>query len=276
MINTIARIGSFTSSEICALLTEGKTKGTFGKPALTYIEETNMERKLGRSLCDESNARPLTWGKLLEVRAFELLGLEYSLVSKETVRHPAIDFWSGSPDGVKEDTVIDIKCPVTLKSFCQLVDPLHANLSGMDAMNAIRNGYVDSAGLAHAAHKDGDKFYWQLVSNSILTSSRFAELIVYVPYFSELPEIKVMAQSVDTDLLSKHYWIAMATDHELPYLVDGGYYKNLNIIRFEVPESDKEKLTAMVLLAGKSLIDRQPVVIAEYEPELEATIIQEF
>lgn len=298
MIKNTLRIGNFTSSEIVALTTKGSRPMTEkelvdykianpkgqkkniecwpGTAALTYIEETNMERRLGRALCDESNARPLTWGKLIEARAFDLLGLEYSLVSKETIQHPSINYWSGSPDGTKEDTVSDIKCPVTLKSFCQLVDPLYNELTGMDAMNAIRNGFVDQDGKTHAAHKDGEKFYWQLVSNAILTNSKFAELIVYVPYYSELQEIKVMAQMVDASELSKHYWIAMAVDGELPYLVDGGYYKNLNTIRFEVPQSDKDLLTDCVTRAGAMLVERPAVVVAEYEQELQAVVIQGF
>lgn len=241
----IARIGNFTSSEIVALTATGKQAEGFGVPAITYINETNMERRLGRSLSDEVSSKPTTWGKLLEPRAFGLLGMEYILSSTETDVHPTIPYWAGSKDGIKFDeggTVIDHKCPMTLKSFCQLVDPLYEGLSGMAAMNAVRSN-----------HKDGDKFYWQLVSNACITDSRFAELIVYMPYESELPEIKIMAANVDTDQLSKHYWIAMAGDCELPFIVDGGYYTNLNIIRFEVPQADKDLLTSLVQKAGKML-----------------------
>ena len=265
MIKNTLRVGNFTSSEIVALTKVGKDKTKFGAPALTYIEETNFERKLGRSLTDESNARPLTWGKLLEIKTFDLLGLDYSLSSTDTIQHPTINYWAGSPDGAKEDTVIDIKCPITLKSFCQLVDPLYNDLTGIDAMNAIREN-----------HKDGDKYYWQLVSNAILTGATFAELIVYVPYFSELADVKQMAQMVETDALSKHYWIAMATEGELPYLVDGGYYKNLNVIRFEVPQADKDLLTECVLRAGEMLTAPPSVIVVEYEEDLHAIVVQEF
>lgn len=246
MTTNSARIGRFTSSEIVALTKEGKKAGTFGVPAITYIEETNMERRLGRSLDDEKSAKPLTWGKLLEGHVFDMLGLEYTLSSTETILHPTIPYWSGSPDGDKDDTVTDIKCPLTLKSFCNLVDPIYEGLTGMAAMNAIRE-----------RHKDGDKFYWQLVSGSILLNKKYAELIVYMPYFSELPTIKMLAQNVPGEAMGKHYWISMSQDDELPFLIDGGYYKNLNIIRFEVPELDKEYLTDCVLRAGKMLIGNE-------------------
>jgi hypothetical protein len=258
MINNIYRAGNFTSSENGKLMTYARNGKDFGTPALTYIEETNMERKLGRSLCDEVTAKPLTWGNLLESRAFELLGLEYILSSTETDRHPTIDYWSGSKDGIKHDaggTVIDIKCPITLKSFCQLVDGLYNGLTGMDAVNYFRD-----------KHKDGDRYYWQLVSNSILNNTKFAELVVYAPYYSELQEIKSSAQHIP--------WIAMAADNELTYLLDDGYYKNLNIIRFEVSQEDKQALTDRIVEAGKRLIQRPSVFVAKHEPELQATIIE--
>lgn len=252
MINNTARVGNFTSSEIVALTKKAKDGKSFGAPALTYIEETNMERRLGRSLTDEVNARPLTWGKLLERRPFEILGLEYVLTSTDTIVHPTIPYWAGSPDGGKHTpkTIIDIKCPITLKSFCQFVD---AGLAG--GIEQIRE-----------EHKDGDKYYWQLVSNAIITGSEYAELIVYMPYKSELEEIRMMAGSVDAADLSKHYWIAMAGDDDLPYLWDGGYYKNVNVFAFKVPSADKELLTNCVLRAGEMLITpgtKKKAVLAE-------------
>lgn len=250
--NNIARVGNFTSSEIVAL-----TKDT--KAFNTYIEETNMERRLGRPLSDEAKARPLTWGKLLEPFGFSKKGFEYELCSQDTIPHPSIPYWTGSPDGRCPDTVIDIKCPMTLKSFCAMVQPLYDNMEGNEAIKAIRK-----------KHKDGEKYYWQLVSNAILTGASFAELVVYMPYESELPEIKALAEG-NPDC----YWIWAAMEDELPFLVDGGYYQNINTIRFEVPQEDKDHLTACVEKAGKLLIDRTPsVLIAHHDPDVGATIIQ--
>lgn len=241
MINNIPRIGNFTSSEIGNLMKKDRSGKGFGSPALTYIEECNMERRLGRSITDEVNARPLLWGKLLEGRAFNMLGLEYTLTSKDTIVHPTIPYWAGSPDGGKDEpkTVTDIKCPITLKSFCQLVDNYREG--GMDAVRA--------------EHKDGDKYYWQIVSNAILTDSDFGELIVYMPYKSELAEIRMMVQLLPGDVIGKYYWIASAMDDELPYLLDGGFYKNVNILSFPIPEADKKALTDTVLRAGEMLIN---------------------
>jgi hypothetical protein len=261
MIENKLRVGNPTSSEIVALTTLDRSGKNPGKPFFTYVEEKNMERRLGRSLDSESNARPLVWGKLLEGRVFDILGLEYSLNSLETLQHEEIDYWCGSPDGFKYDegkTVMDIKSPITLKSFCQLVQPLYDGFNGMDAMNKIRE-----------THKDGEKYFWQLVSNACITNSRFAELIVYAPYESELPEIKLMAEGVDGCM-----WIQFASENELPFLKDGGYYNNLNIIRFEVSQEDKDFLTEKVKLAGSMLIEIPSVVLAAHDSEVNATITE--
>lgn len=232
------RIGRFTSSQIAALLSVGKDKVSFGKPALTYIAEKNMERRLGRSLSIESNAHALTWGKLVERRVFDLLGTEYQLTSQDTLPHPEYDFWSGSPDLIKHDegqTVVDIKCPITLKSFCQFSD--------CKTIEEVREN-----------HPSGEDYFWQLVSNGIITGSKYAELIVYCPYQSELSDIRDMASNYDGDQ-NKVAWINWANDEDLPYLPDGGYYKNLHIIRFEIQEVNKALLTEKVIAASKLLKD---------------------
>lgn len=232
------RIGNFTSSEIASLMKSDKAGTGFGKPALAYIEECNMERRLMRSITGESNARALSWGSLVEKRAFDVLGTEYRLCSQETIIHPDIDFWAGSPDAIKYDagqTVVDIKCPITLKSFCQLAD--------CKSIDEVRDN-----------HDKGEQYYWQLVSNACITKSRFAELIVYVPYFEELSEIRDMASNSNDIKQHRYYWIANADNEELPYLIAGGHYKNVNVIRFEVSDSDKANLTNRVEAASKLLI----------------------
>ena len=53
-------------------MSNGKWKNGMGAPAKTYIEECNFERKLERSISDESNAKPFSWGQLLERRVGNL------------------------------------------------------------------------------------------------------------------------------------------------------------------------------------------------------------
>ena len=233
--DSIKRIGNFTSSQIAALMTNGKEKDSFGKPALTYIKQKKRERRLGRSIDNDSNARPLTWGKMVEAIAFEQLGTSYGLYSNKTLVHPTIGRWSGSPDGVNHSepkAVIDLKCPITLNSFCDFAD-----------CNTIED--------IRANHTSGDTYFWQLVSNAIISCLDYAELIVYCPYKSELEAIKDMCSpnSLDREDAHKYAWIYYASDDELPWIPDGGHYKNINIFRFQVPQSDKDALTERVLRA---------------------------
>ncbi len=135
IVQNIERVGSFTSSEIVALTTEGKVKGTWGKPALTYIEEKNMERRLGVSLDTDVEARPLAWGNLGESLVAMLLAEYYDFSGDVTHVHPTIPNWVGSRDGISKDgtTIPDVKCPYTRKAFCKLVQPIYDGLEGMDA-----------------------------------------------------------------------------------------------------------------------------------------------
>jgi hypothetical protein len=225
-------------------MTKSRDGKTFGAPAFTYISEKNMERRLGRALNTEVDSRPMVWGKFCEPRIFNLLPTEYTHSSQETKQHPNFNYWAGSKDGLKYDegkTVYDFKAPSTHKSFCNLVDPIYEGLTGLAAMEKVREN-----------HSDGDKFYWQLVSNSIIDQTKFAELIVYMPYKSELDDIRAQAnQSGDP----KHYWIWSATDDELPWIQDDGFYTNINIIRFEVPLQDKLLLAKTVQEAALRLHD---------------------
>jgi hypothetical protein len=290
------RVGNFTSSDIVALTAPGTRKMTdaelaarpksgdgsrktltedpdvIGDAAYTYIDECNHERRLGRSLDKQVNARPLSWGKIAEKKGFEHLDTSYRLVSDATIVHPEFDCWSGTPDvigtiiivterieaeNVYASLVGDIKSPETLKSFITLVTPLYHGLTGIDAMNAIRFGFKDNDGKEHDKHKDGNKFYWQLVSNAILADCEYAELAIYCPYKSELEDIRQMVAAMD-DLQEQrqYYWIYMASDDELPWIPDGGYYKNMNTIRFRVPEEDKKFLTNRVRNCKHLLIPR--------------------
>jgi hypothetical protein len=241
-MNNELRIGSFTSSEIGALMSEGKAKGSFGAPALTYIEEKNMERRLGRKLKNETDAKPLDWGHLCEGFVFDMLGIEYSTQSKQTIVHPEINYWVGSPDSIcygQYNTVVDIKSPFTLKSFCQLVDGWKSN-----GIQGIRDN-----------HKDGEKFYWQIVSNAILTGCKEGELIIFCPYASQVSSL--VQRGSDT-----FDWLIYAGMENLPWIPDGNeYYSNINKFRFPIPEADKIALHKRVVEAGQMLVQPKLVTV---------------
>ena len=254
-MNHEKRIGNFTSSEIWKLMTSDRSGKGFGAPALSYIAEKNNERRLGRRLTDETNAKPTSWGKLCEKYVNEkLLGTDYEILNDVTFKHPTIDCWVGSPDTIRHNSdgskvVGDTKAPYTLSSFCGLVNPVYCgNIEeeGELLMYQLRNGFVDNLGNSHPAHKDAEKYYWQLVSNAILMNTDYAELIIFMPYESEIKALKDLADG-NPDL----YWMMYS---ELSSIKDGGFYKNITKIEFEVHQSDKDFLTERVLMAEKFLI----------------------
>lgn len=228
MSNT--RHGNFSSSEIHKLMTNGKSE-LFGKPALTYIEEKRFEMRLGRAIKNEHADRDALWGTLVETYVNDShVGLDFKLASTERLAHSEIPHWTGAPDLISDDCVGDIKCP-QLKNFCVLSEICLA-------------GDVFELKTSFPAY-----YFWQLVSNAILTDVDYAELIVFCPYQRELEAIRQMAFEAD----GKFKWIFYASDDELAYLPENSFYKNVARLRWKVAETDKQALTDRVKFAVEKL-----------------------
>lgn len=253
----IKRSATFSSSNIWKLTVRDRSGKGMGETAKTYIRQVGYEMLLGREINKESNARPTTWGSILEAKAYSLLPFEYQLVSSDRIFHKEIPYWSGAPDVVRPEVVGDIKCPYSLEVFC-------------DKLSALNEGL-------EAYKKEFREDYWQLISNAILLESNgipvtHFEAIIYVPYQSELKEIRDMVNNYDGDA-NKVAWMNWATDEELPYLLDGGHFKNLNIHLFEIPQEDKYMLTELVHEAIK-LLPCDPTTLLAY-PIPEGVIVEQ-
>jgi hypothetical protein len=210
----VSRTGNFTSSAISALCSNGRAKGTFGKPFYTYAEEKAFEEILGRSLTKEAKADSLEWGNLCERFAYEQIeGLEYNLVSKKRYSHLELP-WSGMPDMISDDHIADIKCPWTIKSFLSLVttDDLKAS---------------------------SPEYYWQLVSNAILCNKDKAKLFVFMPRIDQIEAIQELA-------IEKNSVIKYKTVEQLPYIPKDSKIKSLYCLDIEIPLCDKKLLTDRV------------------------------
>lgn len=233
------RNGNFTSSKIFNLLKLAKDQKSFGAPALNYIKEKQWERKLGRSLNTDVSTKPILWGRFLEKRVHDLLPLSYEWINDETLQHPKYEFWVGSPDNKEwsTKTVCDTKCPGP-KAFCELVDNLKLALKYKD-ISYFRDNHED--------------YYWQLVSNACILGADNIELIVYMPYESELPDIRLAVEEFDSFDQYKYRWIAESAKEELSYLPDGGEYKNINRFRFALDRMDAIKLEGKVISANRLL-----------------------
>lgn len=230
-MNENKRWGHFTSSEIWKLMTKDKSGKDFGKAALTYINHVKWELKLGRSITVEASSKATIWGQYAEAFVHKKLGLEYKLCSTERIVHPEISLWSGAPDCITNDAVCDIKCP-ELITFCGLLD-------------AFENDNLK---------KEYPEYYWQLISNAILTGKDFAELIPYVPYNTDLGVMRMLIEEYDGDIdLDQLKRIYYAPESTLAYLPDGCKIKDLHVFRFPVPNEDKEALTDNVIKAIEKL-----------------------
>jgi len=230
-----SRAGNFTSSGIHKLMSSDKSGKGFGKPALTYIEEKQFERGLQRQLSKEVTTHPISWGHFCEARVLNvLLDTSYKNIHDKRYVHPVINNWTGAPDFIRPEHRIvgDVKS-FELKMFC-----------------TVLKNYKEGIETFKVEHDD---IYWQLVSNLILTESDNAELILYVPYKKELSAIK---DSIDEETEKKFQWIKYAEDDEMVYLIESGEYKNLNILSFTIPESDKLALTNRVIMANKILNEK--------------------
>lgn len=273
MIDNTFRFGRFTSSQIYRLISQSSRPMTEselaqykaenpkgrkttivdwpGAAAISYIEEKRFERKLKRSLNSASSSRPTDWGTVCEGIAFELLGLSYQIVSEKTLVHPLYGNWAGSPDLDKqsEKVIGDLKCPYTLKSFCQLVD---YGLSG--GITEIRE-----------RHDDGEKYYWQLVSNACIKGYNKAELCVFAPKENERlnynnQDIEVMTAIYDESDSYGFNWIRFADKSSLPIIPADSEYNMINVVAFDIPQSDIDYLTQCVIKAS-AMMDKKTFTI---------------
>ena len=260
----INRHGTFSSSNAWKLMTNGKRDMTedeieqhkkdfpksrartitteFGAPALKYIKQVGYELLLGRPVGSEAEFKQTSWGKLCEEWIHsedELMSIAYKQLTNTRFFHKKIPFWSGAPDWVIGTTVCDGKSPFSLEMFCDKIDILS---KGVESYK-----------------EEFPNDYWQHISNAILLESNGIEIthfeaIIYVPFKSELEGIRQFARDEnDIDLQRMYSFVNFKEDEELPYLVEGRHYTNINKFRFEISDLDKKELTERIIKAGKML-----------------------
>ena len=222
------RLGQFTSSEVHKLIKKGTGNKPFSAAGETYIQAKRYEKKIGRSLNTETNAKPISWGNYFEKYCFDNIGLEWQLVSKTRWTHPTLP-WSGMPDVISKDGIGDIKSPYTLLSFCQ---------------------QLECFGDIEKYRQEVPEYYWQLVSNAILCDKNIATAILFMP---KLSDITIAKEDIvaNYDSYKNISWFLYAEQNEIPYLPDECTIPNVNEWTFEVPEEDKLLLIDRIKLASE-------------------------
>jgi hypothetical protein len=109
------RIGRFTASEIHKLLKGGRAKDAlFSDTAMTYIHEVIAEILTGKT--EEATSKAMEWGVFQEPSAIDAYRIK---TGKDVVyygtENPVFieygDYSGGSPDGITDTHLIEIKCP---------------------------------------------------------------------------------------------------------------------------------------------------------------------
>lgn len=243
MVESVERIGRFTSSNIWKLTTTDKSGKGFGSPALTYIEEKSAERYLGRSVDLGKDSQATIWGKIAEhfCNVFHL-EMGYDLISSGTIIHPKYNFWSGSPDAKKFDTTGEIKCFEPKKYFVLSMALLKLN-KGEITLEEFKEQFKD--------------IYWQVISNSILLNTKYAEIMTFMPNEKQLIEMREHIELTNVlEIIGIDPWkaryIVESEIHHLPYVRNPDYPTFVSY-KFEPSIEDKIFLTKKVLDANKLL-----------------------
>lgn len=114
----IQRLGKFTASELWKLFQSGRGKGGyFGKGAKTYIREKLAEILTGQITRDLTGLNSIEWGQANEHAAIKAFQEQFQIPELTYFGggYPAFfeynQYSGGSPDGLTESHVIEVKCP---------------------------------------------------------------------------------------------------------------------------------------------------------------------
>lgn len=239
MIENKDRIGNFTSSQIFNLCAVNKD-GSYSSAYYTYIGKKIRERKMKRSLDMGKYGTSMAWGKFLEKRVNDNLPLNYQMLHKSTKIHPKFDYVAGSVDFlVPKVKVSELKCYEP--------DKFSAYVS---ALMTYDLEYIK---------KEFAQEYWQMLNNSQIHKTPKMEAIVYMPYESEMEDIRALAE--DPEYLSaigmmpwETRFIVEKPDSQLAVLPNDSAFKNLNIFEFDVPIKDVIFLNKNIISGGKLLL----------------------
>lgn len=113
-----ARVGYITGSRFGDVMTKGRGKGQeWGDMALSYLYELVGEQLTGEPADDGYTSKAMQWGNDHEHEARTVLEFYCGGISEMPgfIKHPDIDGVGVSPDGYDGESLIEIKCPYTLR-----------------------------------------------------------------------------------------------------------------------------------------------------------------
>lgn len=222
----------------------------FLQGGLTYIETKKNERLMGKCFDIGAYSQSLAWGNFMELIVFSLIGMDYSLTHKGTVKHPTLKHLAGTTDAIKykagkKHAAAEIKC-YEPKNWAA-----YTNVLLKQDIELLKSEFPQE--------------YWQIVSNADILGVKYGEAITFMPYESQMEDkyeggelkemgIRTMAENYDSPEQWMYRFISEKPNWQLPVLPDGGYYKNINKFEFLIPKEDTEFLRHRVNEATKLLL----------------------
>jgi putative phage-type endonuclease len=149
------RKGKITSSEIHKIIGQ---EGKLSETAKTYLLEKVTET-LGGAKASAVGAA-LDWGTDLEPVAIAYYEETYKQTVTKASFAPYNEYYGGSPDGhIAPDGIIEVKCP-------------------FNSSNHFKHGLITSA---EEFKKAKPEYYWQCVSNMLVTNTQWCDFISFDP-----------------------------------------------------------------------------------------------
>lgn len=201
------RIAHYTSSQMFRLM---------GTPSVqkTYIEEVKFEKQLGVSCKEEASSKSLNWGTIMQYYVAEnYMPIGFDWHDKTEVHNDLIK-WSGTPDIISEDGTGDIKC-FYRKKFAQVANCI---------LECLTKG-------VEVLKKNEPEIYWQITSNSAIMGKSKCMLVLFLPYESELEDVREYACNSQLPEEWKYRFIYESSKSELPHQSDNSIFPN--VIQYE-------------------------------------------
>ena len=175
------RKGKITSSEISKIIGQ---EGKLSETAKTYLLEKVTEL-LGGAKASAVGAA-LDWGTDLEPEAISFYEEKYNQQVNKASFVPYGAYYGGSPDGlIGTEGIIEVKCP-------------------FNSSTHFKHGLITTA---EEYKKIKPEYYWQCVSNMLVTNTQWCDFISYDPRV--LPEYRTFVfrlhrdEEDDTNILQR-------------------------------------------------------------------------
>ena len=180
------RRGKFTASEFFKLMTSGRGKDQlFGATALDYIDEKVDEIITSGDLNDFGSFagnKATEWGEYWEGPAREKFTEKTGIEVIEVGFIQIEERLGGSPDGITEDAIVEIKCPFASKNHT-------ANLFLRDQFDL------------KAEHKE---YYIQMQVNMLAANKKKGYFISYDPRkLQPSLSLKIIEVQIDEDMITE-------------------------------------------------------------------------